>query len=448
MRFALDLLYLLGLVLASPWLVYRSFRSGGWRDLPVRLGFFSPPGCTVWLHGSSVGEIRLIEPLVRLLEHEGLTLAISSHTVTGVRAAQQDYPAHFVFRLPLDLSFVQRRLLSRLGPRLIVIVESDLWPNQLLAAKSRGVPVAIVNAKLSDRSFRLHQLSRIVPRALRSVAVVAAQTAEHAARFSGLGVPSERVVVTGNMKYDQTGDQRDSALRSALRQRLGYGDDACVVIGGSLHPGEDEDLLGAFSRVHTHQQSARLIIVPRYPDSASAVIQNIRAAGFAAVAKSELDRNATRNVNADEIVVCDVLGELRKLYAAADIAFVGGSLYFRGSNKGGHNLMEPAILGMPVLFGPHNFSFRETVADLLAADAGVLVRDRDELAAALERLVGSRETRQRMGQRARQVVLEGQGASRRNLGLLLPLLDAAPGCSPTPQQAQCRHQTQTQALNE
>lgn len=448
MRLALDFMYLLGFLLASPWLAYRAFSSGGWRDLPIRLGFLSPPSAVVWLHGSSVGEVRLIEPLIRRLEQHGVRLAISSHTVTGVTSAQRQYPGHFVFRFPLDLSFVQRRLLAKLDPKLIIVVESDLWPNHLLAARRRGVPVAVVNAKLSDRSFRLHRWSRIVPSSLRDVALVAAQTAEHAARFRGLGVQPARIAVTGNMKYDLTADPTESGSRSGLRQRLGYSGDACVIIGGSLHPGEDEDLLAAFSSVLARNPSVRLIVVPRYPESAADVMRCVARAGFSPVARSAIDDNADYSVGAKDVVVVDTIGELRKFYAAADIAFVGGSLYYRGSNRGGHNLMEPAILGLPVLFGPHNFSFRETVTDLLAADAGILVGDRDDLAAALIRLVASSEARQNMGRRARQVVLDGRGASGRNFELLLPLLEAAPGCSTNPQQAKCRHQPQTQAVNE
>ena len=368
--------------------------------------------------------------------------------MTGVSSAQREYPGQFVFRFPLDLSFVQRRLLAKLDPRLIVIVESDLWPNQLLAANRRGVPVAVVNAKLSDRSFRLHRWSRIVPRALQGVELVAAQTAEHGARFQGLGVQTERIAVTGNMKYDLTADPIESADRSALRQKLGYPDDACVIIGGSLHPGEDADLLAAFADVLAENRSVRLIVVPRYPESAGDVMQRVGRAGFSPVARSAIDEDVDRTSGADDVVVVDTIGELRRFYAAADIAFVGGSLYYRGSNKGGHNLMEPAILGLPVLFGPHNFSFRETVTDLLAADAGILVGDRDDLAAALARLVTSTQARQDMGRRARQVVLDGRGASERNFELLLPLLEAAAGCSPNPQQAKCRHQPQTQAVNE
>jgi 3-deoxy-D-manno-octulosonic-acid transferase len=170
--------------------------------------------------------------------------------------------------------------------------------------------------------------------------------------------------------------------------------------------------------------------------------------GLAAVARSELARRPDRTLDKGEVVVVDTLGELRRFYSLADIAFVGGSLYFRGSNKGGHNLMEPAILGIPVLFGPHNFSFQETVADLLAMDAGIMVRDRDELAVALAELVASGTRRAEMGQRARQVVLDGQGACRRNLELLKPILDATTSCSTHPQEAQCRHQSQTQTVNE
>ena len=425
MRFVLDLLYLLGLVLASPWLIYRLIRSSGWRDLPARLGLVNPPAGAVWLHGSSVGEVRLIEPLIRLLARDDQPLVISSHTATGVRSARLSYPEQFVFRFPLDLSFIQRRLMSRLKPRLIIIVESDLWPNQLLAAARYGINVVVVNAKVSERSFRLHRWSRIVPRALRQVALVAAQTEAHAERFRMLGVPPERIAVTGNMKYDLTTDPIDATRRTALRQQLGFDADACVIIGGSLHPREDEDLLAAYAQMRGRAQATRLVIVPRYPDQAPAIMQNVVRAGLLAVTKREIDEDPGRSIGQGAVIVVDTLGELRACYAAADIAFVGGSLYFRGSNKGGHNLMEPAILGLPVIFGPHNFSFRETVADLLAAEAGVMVRNRGELSSAIAELVDSATKRSEMGQRARRVVIDGQGASGRNLELIRPMLDEA-----------------------
>lgn len=447
MRFLLDLVYSLGLVLAAPWLLLRP-GIGGWHDLRSRFTVPAASPVTVWLHGSSVGEVRLIAPLVALFERRGVSVAISSHTATGVQSARLAYPDCTVFRFPFDFSFLQRKVILRLKPKLIIIVESDLWPNQLLAAERQGIDVALINAKLSEKSARLHRWSRVVPRAMRNIALIAAQTEVHAGRFRSLGIAADRIIVTGNMKYDLTVDDSDATRRTELRERLGFTNAACVVIGGSLHPQEDQDLIAAFSGSRSSNPDTRLIIVPRYPDQAGAVVQNLARAGYTAVTKSQLDNEGGREVGDDDVVVVDTLGELKAFYAASDIAFVGGSLYFRGSNKGGHNLMEPAILGLPVIFGPHNFSFRETVADLLEADAGVMVDDRAALADELARLVASPEQRAAIGRRARQVVIDGQGASERNLELLLPLLDSGAACSAQDDQAQCRHQPESRMVNE
>jgi len=450
MYLVVDILYLLGFVLASPWLLYRFVRTRGWQSFADRFRMPEAPTGAVWFHGASVGEVSLIRPLVRLLEERrpGLPIVITSHTETGVRSARLAYPGHSVFRFPFDFSWIQRRLMRSLRPDLVVVIESDLWPNHLLAAARDRVPIAVINAKLSERSTRLHRWSRLIPRALRGVALVAAQTEAHAARFERLGVPADRVVVTGNMKYDLTADDSDPDVRLRLRQALGFGAEEIVIIGGSLHPGEDKDVIAAFESTQRENLPTRLVIVPRYPDQAGEVVRNARSRGIQAVTRSELNRRESGALDTAEALVVDTLGELRQLYAAADIAFVGGSLYYRGANKGGHNLMEPAILGLPVVFGPHNFSFRETVADLLSAGAGVMVRDRAELTAVIDGLVRKRSRRNHLGQSARQVVLDGQGASQRNLELLLPLIDTERGCSANRQQAQSRHQPQGQVLNE
>jgi 3-deoxy-D-manno-octulosonic-acid transferase len=394
--------------------------------------------------------VSLIGPLVTLLEQHcpDRPIIISSHTASGVQAARLAYVGRIVFSFPLDFSFIQQRLMARLKPCLVIVIESDLWPNHLLAAKRAGVAVAVVNAKLSERSFRLHRWSRLVPRALLSVALIAAQTKAHADRFAGLGVSPERIAVTGNMKYDLTTATVDAMQPAARREQLGFAAPDVVIIGGSLHPGEDLDLLAAFAVSRKLNQRTRLVIVPRYPGHAAAVMENVRRSGFMALAKSEIDRDPAAAARSDAVIVVDTIGELRQLYAAADVAFVGGSLYYRGSNKGGHNLMEPAILGLPVLFGPHNFSFRETVADLLAADAGIEVRDRAELVRALSGLVASPVRRAEMGGRAREVVIAGRGAAQRNLELLLPLIAESASCSANPQEAQCRHQPPGRLLNE
>jgi 3-deoxy-D-manno-octulosonic-acid transferase len=432
MRFLLDFFYLVALVISSPWLLYRASRARSLGLLPMRFGLATGDSLreSIWLHGSSVGEVSLLRPLVRLLEdrYPGLPIVVSSHTLTGFKAARLAYPAHRVLLFPLDLSFVQGAVLRSLNPLLIVVVESDLWPNHLMAAARRDVAVAVVNAKLSEKSLRRHRRLRIVSRALRGVALVAAQTEEHAARFGQLGVDDARIEVTGNMKYDLAVEGDDAGIRDELRNRLGIGDAEVVVIGGSLHVREDEDLLAAHAGLAGRGIESRLIIVPRYPEQSGSVVENARRAGFDAVTKTAVDRNGGTRLAPGTVLVVDTLGELRRFYAAADIAFVGGSLYYRGANKGGHNLMEPAILGLPVLFGPYNFSFKETVVDLLADNAGILVHDRDELGRALSALAGSKEQRTAMGERARRVVLDGQGASARNLNLLAPLIDQARSC--------------------
>ena len=257
MHFALDCLYLLGGLLASPWLLWRRFRGAGRAGANADAPDTSLPEGAIWLHGASVGEVSLIRPLVQLFERArpGLPLIVSSHTATGVESARRAYPAHRAFRLPFDWSWRQRRLMERLKPCLLVVVESDFWPNHLLAAERASVPVAVINAKLSERSFRLHRLSRIVPRALRSAACIAAQSEAHAARFRALGPPADRIAVTGNMKYDLTADGVGADQRTRLRRQLGIDADALVVIGGSLHPGEDRDLLAAFAAVTSSGRS-------------------------------------------------------------------------------------------------------------------------------------------------------------------------------------------------
>src|SRR5690606_19721838 len=356
MGLLLDLGYLLGFVLAAPWLAYRLVRHGGFRNAPARFGLELGPAVrgAIWLHGSSAGEVSLLKPLVARLERDrpGTPLVISAYTVTGLEAARKAYPQHRVILFPLDFSFAVRRFLAHFDPRLIVIVESEFWPNFLLAARRRGVPVVVLNGKVSEKSSRAYRRTGIVPRVLRGLTLIAVQSEEHAERFSRLGVPRERIHVTGNMKYDLARGTADDTDRQMLREGLGYSPDDVVVMGGSLHPGEHEALLAAFDALPGDSRAA-LVLVPRYPADAPAVAEHVEARGYAAVMKTRIDRGEAAPPGRGGVLIVDTVGELGRLYAAADVAFVGGSLFFRGSNKGGHNLMEPAILGVPVLFGPY-----------------------------------------------------------------------------------------------
>jgi 3-deoxy-D-manno-octulosonic-acid transferase len=428
MRFLLDLAYLVACIVLSPWLLYRLCGAGG-RDFALRFGVGlrdSLPSC-IWLHGSSAGEVTVLRPLVATLErdHPGTPLVVSAFTATGLATARKLYPSHRVVPLPVDFSFVVARYLRTLNPRLLVVAESEFWPNLIGVAHARGVPAALVNGKMSAKSFRVHARTRLVSRVLASFAVLAVQTEEHAQRLLALGVDRSRVHVTGNMKYDLTRAQ-DGAGGAKLRVALGYTESDVVIVGGSLHDGEDAALLDAYAAARQRVEGSALVIVPRYPADADVVARRANERGFSVTRKTAIDAGAAQAPGRSGVLVVDTLGELSRLYGVGDLAFVGGSLFYRGANKGGHNLMEPAVLGVPVLFGPYNFSFKETVEDLLAADAGKLVRDADELRAVVVALVADRDARRALGMRAQRVVEAGRGATARNFALLAELLRARP----------------------
>ena len=427
MRLLLDFVYLIACILLSPWLLYRLCATGR-RDFALRFGVGLSPGLPscVWLHGSSAGEVAVLRALVAALErdHPGTPLVISAFTATGLATARRLYARHRIVPLPVDFSFVVARFFKHFNPRLLVVAESEFWPNLIGVAYGRGVPAVLVNGKMSAKSFRVHARTRLVPRILDKFAVLAVQTDEHARRFEALGVAHSRLHVTGNMKYDLTPLSSGAAEALALRAALGYRPTDVVLIGGSLHDQEDEALLDAYAAARTACDGTALVIVPRYPADADAVEQRAKARGFAVTRKTVVDAGSAAAPGSSGVLVVDTVGELGRLYAIADLAFVGGSLFYRGANKGGHNLMEPAIFGVPVLFGPYNFSFKETVDDLLAADAGLLVRDAAELRAAVVALVADRDGRRALGQRAQRVVDLGRGATARNYALLAQLLHA------------------------
>jgi 3-deoxy-D-manno-octulosonic-acid transferase len=429
MRLLLDFVYLIACILGSPWLVYRLCTAGR-RDFARRfgIGLGAPLASSIWLHGSSAGEVTVLKPLVAALErdHPGTPLVISAFTSTGLATARKLFAKHRVVPLPVDLSFIVARFLKRFNPRLLVVAESEFWPNLIGVAHRRGVPAMLVNGKMSAKSFRVHARTRLIPRVLAKLAVLAVQTEEHAQRLRSLGVAAARLHVTGNMKYDLTQPGGDAQRALELRAALGFGPADVVIIGGSLHDQEDEALLDAYAAARAAVADTALVVVPRYPADAEAVEQRAKARGFAATRKTAVDSGAAQAPGKSGVLVVDTVGELGRLYAIADIAFVGGSLFYRGANKGGHNLMEPATFGVPVLFGPYNFSFKETVDDLLAADAGRLVRDAAELRAAIVALVADRDERRALGSRAQRVIDRGRGASARNYALLAQLLHARP----------------------
>ncbi|MDR4505676.1 MAG: 3-deoxy-D-manno-octulosonic acid transferase [Candidatus Scalindua sp.] len=429
MEFLIDGIYIGLSIVLSPWITYlfisrKKFRQGIWD----RFGFCSLTGLqkeTIWIHGSSVGEIMLLKPLISHLERElpETPFIITAFTPTGKLAAQKYFPHHKVLYFPLDLSFIVKRFFRLLRPRVIIIFESEFWPNFIYSAHKQKIPIVLLNGKISGRSLCIYRKMLFFRRVLSTISALAVQNEEYACRFRLLGIPQGKITTTGNMKYDLVSEP-DNKTKSFFREKFGYPDNKIILIGGSTHPGEDEALLYAFSRLRNEGYHLELLIVPRYPENVTNIETIVRGYHYAPIRKTLLDKQKIRNTDdfSDSVLIVDTIGELNTMYRIADIAYVGGSLFYRGSNKGGHNMMEPAILGLAILFGPYNYAFQDTVNDLMRAEAAVMVRDREELYGELKEFLRNPEKISRLGESARDVIVKNRGATRRNFELLRPYL--------------------------
>lgn len=427
MRWLLDALYLAFLFAASPWLLYKAlttgkYRRGLWAKLTGQAGPL--PGTdapTVWFHGVSVGEIHLLRQLVQGFRqrHPDWRCVLSTTTDTGFEEARKRFPDLPVVYWPLDFSWAVRRALRRVGPRLVVLAEGELWPNFLAAATAYRIPVAVVNGRMSPRSFRRYRrLRALAPGLLRRLALLAVQTQDYADCFTALGAPADKIHVTGSVKYDGVESSRDNARTQELRHLLGVQPGELVWIAGSTQAPEEEVCLGIFAQLREAHPNLRLVLVPRqrerFDEVADLVARRATLVRRSTLTAPLRDRSA--------VVLVDTIGELGALWGLADVAFVGGSLDGR---RGGQNMIEPAAYGAAVVFGPHVWNFRDTAARLITAGAAVQVSDASALAAAVRRLLGDAGERQRLGSAARQLVQAQQGATRRTLDLLDTLV--APG---------------------
>jgi 3-deoxy-D-manno-octulosonic-acid transferase len=419
----IDCLYLTALSLASPFLIYKTItRPRHVRGLRRRLGFNLPKAgespC-IWVHGVSVGEILAAKPFVKALEEAfpGTEIVISTTTSTGQEVAVKNYPNHKVFYFPIDFSFSVSRVVNAINPKLIVLVELELWPNFLQYAERKNIPVAVINGRISERSSRRYNLApAIVSKMLQNVALYCVQTDTYADRFRSLGVREERLSVTDSMKYDSVRSPKDVDA-PAIRKRLGITPSAPVLIGGSTHPSEEQIIIESFLELRKAHSDLRLILVPRHNERSSELEKDIQNMGEACLRFSQIEEQAPKMEQAPVILV-DVMGELGRLYAAADLCFVGGSLI----PHGGQNILEPANLGKAVLFGPHCFNFQESVDDLLAHNAALQVEDAKALTSALGNLLENPDRCQALGAQARATLERKRGATRKTIEKLSTLL--------------------------
>jgi 3-deoxy-D-manno-octulosonic-acid transferase len=385
----------------------------------------------LWVHAVSVGEVRLALTVIAAVRRrwpEGpvhLTTGTETGRALALEAAGRAAAGapDGVSALPLDLPGPMGRLIDRLRPRAILVIETEIWPNLIRQAAGRGVPVAIVNGRLSPRTFpRYRAARRLFAAALARVGLVAAQTREDADRFRALGTPTDRVLVTGNLKFDLPVPRADG---DAVRRRLGFPPDATVFVAGSTARAEAAPVLAAYAALAAADGGARLVLAPRHPEDVAPAAAALEAHGIRYRRWSALDGTlaADRTATADRAaVLVDVMGVLPEIYAAANLAFVGGSLVPRG----GQNLLEPAALGCPVLFGPRLDNVRAAADALIAAGGGFRADDAACLTALVLRLAGDPAARRAAGARARSVVDRERGALERTLDAAAALVAPAP----------------------
>lgn len=420
-------LYSLLLYLLVPWVLLRLARLGlrnrgywqRWRERFGRVPARAGSAALVWVHAVSVGEVQAARPLVDGLQRRfpKLEVLVTTTTPTGAAMVARAFGAgvqHLYF--PYDLPGAVHRFLDRVHPGLLVLVETELWPNLLGACAERGVPVALVNARMSARSCAGYRLAgRLVRRSLDLLQLVAAQSAADAERLIALGARAPVVTVTGSVKFDMRTPASVREQAEPLRRSLGI--DRPVLVAASTHPGEEAIVLEAFVQVRARFPAALLILVPRHPERGPRVLEQCRAEGLRVVARS-----AGADVAGADVLVGDTLGELALFYAAGDVAFVGGSLV----PVGGHNVLEPAAAGLPILTGPHVFNFAAVTEPLTACGALVFVDGAAALAARVSGYFGDAASRARAAEAARAVVEANRGAADRVLQALAPLVPRGP----------------------
>ena len=409
-RFFYTLVFLLCLPLILARLLYRAWRAPAyarrWHERFALGGDLRAGG--IWVHAVSVGESIAAAPMVRelLKRHPDLPITMTCMTPTGseqIRKLFGDQVGHAY--LPYDLPWLQRRLIRRLQPKIAIIMETELWPNLVAECQRARVPVLLANARLSERSARGYQrVSALVRPMFAALDWVAVQSAAEAERFSRLGVREQAMTVTGSIKFDLK--PSEAVLQGAAQWRGQWGERP-VWIAASTHAGEDELVLQAHQQLLQHQPQALLILVPRHPERFDAVARLVQQADLRLVRRSA----GQQPEPADQVFLGDSMGELMQFYACADVAFVGGSLIAGG----GHNYLEPAALGLPILSGPHRFNFVEISELLEQAGALVEVAGAEPMGVQVGEWLNGEQARRQAGAAGQAVVKANQGALERLL---------------------------------
>jgi len=424
-RYLLNGIYLLLMLIASPYLIYRRLATGRYREglrqklwgsIPRRE---SAAEC-LWLHAVSVGEVLQIEPVVREWQqrHPDWEIAISVTTQTGMQVARKTYPGCRLFYCPLDFTWSVQNVIRRLNPSCLVLVELELWPNLIFETHRAGKPIILINGRLSQKSFTGYlRIKSFIRQLVERISVVVAQTPEYAIRFLALGAKLDHVHFAGSIKFDRLQSNRQTPAIIHLRTHFGIDPKCPLFMAGSTGDPEESIILQAWQRLREKHPDLQLLIAPRHQERFEDVAALIEEQGCVAnrrsqAATSELGGDATTGHKDQPVVfLLDTLGELSNCWGLADFAFVGGSL----NRRGGQNMMEPAAYGSAILLGPNTWNFDDVVTGLESHRACLTVRTEDQIVASVADLLESPDTAADLGAAARQYVLSQQGATAKTI---------------------------------
>jgi len=428
MRFLIDALYFVAALAVSPVVLYRRIRYGryrtGWGQKLGAVARRYPQKKCIWLHAVSVGEVNAAQTLVAQMEKQfaDFEIVISTTTDTGFARAEKLFgQTRAVFYFPFDFSCVTRRAFRRLNPSICLLMELEVWPNFVFTAHERGVPVLVLNGRISDRSFsRYRRIKGLTRRFFGKLNLVLAQTQEYAQRFRELGCPADRVIVTSSLKYDtaQVADAVEGA--DALAAKLNLAGGRLWVAGGTGHD-EEKIILDVYRSLVQEEQfnDVRLAVVPRKPERFNEVAQLIEQAGFPLVRYSQLKNSAGPGaVSGKPVILGDTMGDLRKFYSLATVIFVGRSLV----PMGGSDMMEAVALGKCTVFGPHTFNFRQTVEALVDGGGAILVADGNDLLAQMRKCLSEPQYAAKIARAGQAVIRQNQGATAKTMEALAKLL--------------------------
>jgi 3-deoxy-D-manno-octulosonic-acid transferase len=423
------IIYTAGLIILLPYFLLKElFYPKHFKGIKERLGELprsinreGKP--SIWIHGVSVGEVLAARGLVKRLKerYPDTRLFISATTITGMKMAEKNFEEkNGCFFFPLDIPFVVRRTFSRVKPKMCILMEGELWPNFLATARKRGAKVVLANGRLSTRSFRRHaSICPLFHRVLKNIDLFCMQTEEDRRRMIAIGAQPERVMVTGNLKFDSNRLSSPADDTEKLARLLGLLDGKPLLIAGSTGRGEEEIVLRAFVRVKKKHPEAKLLLAPRHPERFDQVEELVKNFSLPYIRRSRIEEK--EKSDRSSTIILDTIGELASLYRYGRAVFVGGSLI----PKGGHNILEPASCAKPVIFGHHMDNFRAVASMALASGGAIEVKNEEELSQAFLLLIEDDDRCRLMGEASREMVRRNRGTVERTIAAIARLLSQA-----------------------